>query len=304
MANLKNAMRKMRVQYESQNAPDELHQRLQTLISENARPPKRRAAIIWLRRIGGSAAAAMLALCIAVNASPDAAALLADIPVLGQVVRIFSFREYQDSQNGIELKLSSPHISGLGDSEAEERINTLFDEYADKIIAQYEADVAAVAGKEEGHISISSSYSVPVDSDRQLTVAIDTTIIMASSQQCTTYYNIDKQTGELVPLSGLFKDAHNFLHVSALSIECLVGICSGTRVADCFPFTHNGVCYCQFSLIGIPTGTAGREHVVFSVTLEDGGSFAAFLDEVTGIASARSLIIVSQFADVQRCIVF
>ena len=83
-------MRKMRAQYESQNAPDELHQRLQTLISENARPPKRRAAIIWLRRIGGSAAAAMLALCIAVNASPDAAALLADIPVLGQVVRIFS----------------------------------------------------------------------------------------------------------------------------------------------------------------------------------------------------------------------
>ena len=219
MANLKNAMRKMRVQYESQNAPDELHQRLQTLISENARPPKRRAAIIWLRRIGGSAAAAMLALCIAVNASPDAAALLADIPVLGQVVRIFSFREYQDSQNGIELKLSSPHISGLGDSEAEERINTLFDEYADKIIAQYEADVAAVAGKEEGHISISSSYSVPVDSDRQLTVAIDTTIIMASSQQCTTYYNIDKQTGELVPLSGLFKDGADYVTVISDEIK-------------------------------------------------------------------------------------
>ena len=219
MANLKNAMRKMRVQYESQNAPDELHQRLQTLISENARPPKRRAAIIWLRRIGGSAAAAMLALCIAVNASPDAAALLADIPVLGQVVRIFSFREYQDSQNGIELKLSSPHISGLGDSEAEERINTLFDEYADKIIAQYEADVAAVAGKEEGHISISSSYSVPVDSDRQLTVAIDTTIVMASSQQCTTYYNIDKQTGELVPLSGLFKDGADYVTVISDEIK-------------------------------------------------------------------------------------
>lgn len=219
MANLKNAMRKMRAQYESQSAPDELHQRLQTLISENARPPKRRAAIIWLRRIGGSAAAAMLALCIAVNASPDAAALLADIPVLGQVVRIFSFREYQDSQNGIELKLSSPHISGLGDSEAEERINTLFDEYADKIIAQYEADVAAVAGKEEGHISISSSYSVPVDSDRQLTVAIDTTIIMASSQQCTTYYNIDKQTGELVPLSGLFKDGADYVTVISDEIK-------------------------------------------------------------------------------------
>ena len=219
MANLKNAMRKMRAQYESQNAPDELHQRLQTLISENARPPKRRAAIIWLRRIGGSAAAAMLALCIAVNASPDAAALLADIPVLGQVVRIFSFREYQDSQNGIELKLSSPHISGLGDSEAEERINTLFDEYADKIIAQYEADVAAVAGKEEGHISISSSYSVPVDSDRQLTVAIDTTIIMASSQQCTTYYNIDKQTGELVPQSGLFKDGADYVTVISDEIK-------------------------------------------------------------------------------------
>ena len=89
-----------------------------------------------------------------------------------------------------------------------------------------------------------------------------------------------------------------------MSIESLVGICSGTRVADCFPFTHNGVCYCQFSLIGIPTGTAGREHVVFSVTFEDGGGFTAFLDEVTGIASARSLIVVRQLADVQGGIVF
>ena len=130
-----------------------------------------------------------------------------------------AFASTRTGQNGIELKLSSPHISGLGDSEAEERINTLFDEYADKIIAQYEADVAAVAGKEEGHISISSSYSVPVDSDRQLTVAIDTTIIMASSQQCTTYYNIDKQTGELVPLSGLFKGGADYVTVISDEIK-------------------------------------------------------------------------------------
>ena len=76
-----------------------------------------------------------------------------------------------------------------------------------------------MAGKEEGHISITSSYSVPVDSDRQLTVAIDTTIIMASSQQCTTYYNIDKQTGELVPLSGLFKDGADYVTVISDEIK-------------------------------------------------------------------------------------
>lgn len=211
MANLKNRLRQMRSEYESQSAPDELRQQLQALVKANARPPKKRAAVIWLRRIGGSAAAALLALCIAVNASPDAAALLADIPVLGQVVRIFSFREYEDSQSGIELKLSSPHVSGLGDPEAEERINALFDEYADQIIAQYEQDVAAMAGKDEGHISINSSYSVPINTDRQLTVAIDTTIVMASAQERFTYYNIDKQTGDLVPLSGLFQDGADYI---------------------------------------------------------------------------------------------
>lgn len=217
MSNLKNLLRTMRTQYESQQAPDELHRRLDALIAASPRRSKRRTALIWFRRVGGTAAAAMLALCIAVNSSPAAAAALSDIPVLGQVIRIFSFREYEDSQNGVRLKLSTPHITGMGDPEAEARINEVFDQYAEKIIAQYEADVASVAGLEEGHINIDSSYETLVDTDRQLTVAIYTAISMASTQQCNTFYNIDKLTDELVPLSGLFVSDADY--VSRISDE-------------------------------------------------------------------------------------
>lgn len=211
MSNLRNLLRSMRTEYESRQAPDELHRRLDALIASAPRRSRRRAALIWFRRVGGTAVAAMLALCIAANSSPAAAAALTDIPVLGQVIRIFTFRVYEDSENGVQLKLSTPHVAGMGDPEAEARINEVFDQYAEKIIAQYEADVASVAGLEEGHINIDSSYETLVDTDRQLTVAIYTAISMASTQQCNTFYNIDKQTGELVPLSGLFVSGADYI---------------------------------------------------------------------------------------------
>ena len=210
MSKLKEALRGMREQYESQQAPDELRRRLAEL---TAHPPRRRGGVIGLRRLGGSAVAALLALCIAVNTSASAAAALTGIPVLSQFISIFKFRDYQASEKGVELKLESPHISGLGDPVLEAEINAHFDRHAEQIIAQYEADVAAVSALSggDGHETITSTYEVLVNSDRQLTISIVTTIIMASAQEYTTFYNIDKQSGALVSLRSLFTDGADYI---------------------------------------------------------------------------------------------
>ena len=210
MADLHQHMDKMKRQYQSQPVPDKLHRRLDDALAFRRR---RQKVLRWARRIGGSGVAAMLALCIVANTSAAAAQALSGIPVLGTLVHIFTFRQYEDSRNGVEIKLQTPHISGLGDPEAERLLNEQFDAYADQLIAQYEADVAAMEGLDEGHESIESTYKVCVDNDRQLTIGMSTTILMAGSMQANTFYNIDKQTGLLVPLSGLFLPDADYVSV-------------------------------------------------------------------------------------------
>lgn len=209
MRELKDAMRRMRGQYHAQPVPDELYRRLEQVTSSPAK--QRRPLLLWFRRAGTGAAAALVALCVTANSSASAAAALGDLPVLGGLIRTFTFRQYRSSENGVELEISTPHISGLGDPKAEAAINEQFDLYADKIIAQYEADVASMAGLENARESISSDYRVMIDNDRQLTISIYTTIVMASAQEFTTFYNIDKQTGELVSLRALFAEDADYI---------------------------------------------------------------------------------------------
>lgn len=69
------------------------------------------------------------------------------------------------------------------------------------------------------------------------------------------------------------------------------------------PFTHNGVGYGQFRLIGIPASTAGRKKVIFAVMLEYGRGFPTFSNEIAGVPSGGPQIIVCEFTDIKRFII-
>ncbi len=232
MAKLREGIRQMRAQYESQKVPDELYRRLDALAA--APPSKKHKPMRWLRRFGGGCAAALMALCIAASTSGTAARALEEIPVLGKFVSLFKFHEYSDSKNGVELQLEGPHISGLPSSDADRRVNAQFDRYVEQIMSQYEADAAAAAGLDEGHESITTSYNVLIDNERQPSVAVNTTIVMAGAQNCTVFYNIDKQSGELVPLSALFDDGVDY--ITPISRE-IIGQMRAQMAAD------DQVCY-------------------------------------------------------------
>ena len=89
--------------------------------------------------------------------------------------------------------------------------------------------------------------------------------------------------------------AHDLLYVGALGIERLVGIGAGAGITDYRPWSHDGVGNSQLCLVGIPSGTARRQHVVFSVVLEYGRCLAALPDEVAGKASAGAQVVVGKF---------
>lgn len=172
-----------------------------------ARGPKR--ANRWL-----AAAAAALALFVAVpNVSPAAAAAMSDIPVLGAVVRVVTFRDYQydDGHNTADV-----HVPELGGSGAADEVNDQVQAFTDQLIAQFQADCEATG---EGYQGLDVTSSVVTDSDTWFTLRIDATKTQASGYNFTRFYHIDKATGETVTLSDLFQPDADY--VSVLSAEVL-----------------------------------------------------------------------------------
>lgn len=145
--------------------------------------------------------------------------------MIGAIAEVVTFREYEstDNNNNMEADIKIPEVSvknedGTVNEETTQKINKSIQEYTDEIIAQYEADVKA-AGEGEGHMNVELDYSVITDSDRLFSIRFDQLLVMASGTQMVKIYHIDKQTGEMIGLDGLFKDGVDYITVLSENIK-------------------------------------------------------------------------------------
>lgn len=170
---------------------------------------KKRAAYRW-----GGVAAAVLAVCIAApNVSPRAAAAMADIPVLGAIVEIVTFRDYSYDDGHSSADVTVPELEGgAGAQEVNEQIQA----YTDQLIAQFRQDCEDIG---EGYQNLSVTSSVVTNSDTWFTLRIDATRTQASGYDFSRFYHIDKATGDEVTLKDLFAEGADY--VGALSEEVL-----------------------------------------------------------------------------------
>lgn len=157
-------------------------------------------------------AAAVLAVFIAVpNVSPTAAAALREVPVLGAIVEIITFRDYtyNDGQSIADVK-----VPELGGSDAADQVNDQIQAYTDQLIAQFQKDCETIG---EGYQDLDVTSSVVADTDTWFTLRIDAIKTMASGYSFSKFYHINKATGEQVTLGDLFRDGADY--ASALTAE-------------------------------------------------------------------------------------
>lgn len=210
-------LEEMKQDYENIRIPKELRQRVETGIreaKEEKNMKKKSKVVVYAGRIAGGVVAAMLAITIMANSGAAIAHAMAKIPVIGAIAEVVTFREYESSENNMEANIKIPEVSvknedGTVNEETTREINKSIQEYTDEIIAQYEADVEA-AGGGEGHMDVELDYSVITDSDRLFSIRFDQLLVMASGTQMVKIYHIDKQTGEMINLAGLFKEGVDF----------------------------------------------------------------------------------------------
>lgn len=208
------AMDRLRAEYEEIPVPVEAKLRVRQGILRAKRERSQRSAVRWFRNTGTVMAASLAVLMVIANTSQAAAETLEQIPVLGGITRVVTFRDYTDQKENFEAKMEVPKVeietsvSGSGLSEAQKKnyelTNEQIDAYAQKFISDYEAALGESGG--QGNYALESSYKVLRDDERYLSIRIDTTVVMAGGTQYVKIYNIDKATGKAAALGELFSN--------------------------------------------------------------------------------------------------
>ena len=192
-------MLKQRAREEPFPLPEDYAGRVfQTCAALEENRPRKRRPYRWM-----AWAAAVLALCIAVpNVSPAAAASMADLPVLGAIVRVVTFRSYIYDDGFHSADVSVPELAG---SQAAQKVNEQVRDYTDRLMGAFEETCEAELGQ-EGYLGLDVTSSVVTDSDTWFTLRVDAVETQASGYQFSRFYHIDKTTDQVVTLEDLFRE--------------------------------------------------------------------------------------------------
>ena len=138
-------LEEMKREYEDIPVPEELEFRVRASIERAKLERKKGNAIMTtVKRIvislGATAAAFMVGVTGLANSSATIAHAMEQIPVLGAITKVVTFRNYEDDRGNTSAHIEVPQIEG---GEGVSDLNDAIKAYTDTIIAQYEKDAAA-----------------------------------------------------------------------------------------------------------------------------------------------------------------
>lgn len=193
-------LKDLQKKYENTPIPKELDFIVENALKQGKK--KKRRSPHWLL---GTAAAAML-FTASLNISPAMARTLSDIPVVGSVVKVLTWTEYEVAEETYDADIKVPSIENL---ENKELANTLNEQYRAEGKALYEEFIAEVGDLEAnggGHLGVDSGYEIKTDNDQILSIGRYVVNTVGSSSTVMQYDTIDKKNEILLSLPLLFKD--------------------------------------------------------------------------------------------------
>ena len=208
--------------------PDELSGRIQLEVRlakerqaeaekrEKVKLPKRPIPFRRLQKSAAAAAAVLLIFAGALNTNMVFAKSAEELPVIGVLARVLTFRSYEEKTDDLEISVEIPSIDMIAEDlkGAEQPVNEeilrLCEQYAaeaEKRAIEYRDAFFATGGTEEEwkahNIQIRVWYEVKAQSDKYLSLAVMGTENWTNAYSRTKYYNIDLQSGSLVSLSDI-----------------------------------------------------------------------------------------------------
>ncbi len=153
---------------------------------------------------------AKIAACVAIavifvlpNVSRAYAETVGNLPVLGDIVRVVTIRNYFYDDGKHELDIDVPQIEHEG-SEAVDFINKDVGELTNALVKQFYSDLD-ISGN-NGYGSIRVDYEVVTNTERWFTLKLAVCESAASSDTYYKFYHIDKASWKKTQLGDLFEN--------------------------------------------------------------------------------------------------
>lgn len=224
--NEKEQLRNLKREYFDMDVPKEGLDRMRESI-DRAKMDKRRMQRNRRLRNAGVGVAAALAIAVALpNMNANIAYAMENLPVIGGFFRVVTFRDYryEDSNNSAEVKAPQVSVeasgSGAVDQKLQDSVNQInldIEKLTQDLIREFEKTVAGSEG--EGHMGLYVNHEVITDNDRWFTLKLTMEEVQASGYVHEKYYTVDKQTGETVGLSDLFRQGSDYVTVLSENIK-------------------------------------------------------------------------------------
>lgn len=201
-----NKLEQLKKEYMNVPIPKELDFTVRKALKESGVNINKKNKFKRIRTIAASIVAATVILTAGVNVSPAFAKTLSEVPVVGNIVKVLTFKEYTINEDTFDADIKVPAIDGLENKNLESSLNEKYLAENKKLYEQFMADMKDLKENGGGHLGVNSGYVVKTDNDRILSVGRYVENIAASSSTTFQYDTIDKKKQVLITLPSLFKD--------------------------------------------------------------------------------------------------
>ncbi len=202
--------------YDSVPIPEELSERIMQEVTKMETKRKKTIRFRGLRRGLVAAAAVMAVFVTALNTSTVFAESMENIPVIGAVAKVLTFRSYEEETEDLKISVEIPSIEMIAEGtgnlaeSVNEEIYNMCEQYADEAVKraeEYRQAFLETGGTEEEwaahNIEIRVWYEVKAQTDKYLSVAVIGSENWTSAYSETRYYNFDLEKGRQVTLADL-----------------------------------------------------------------------------------------------------
>ncbi|MFC0561388.1 DUF3298 and DUF4163 domain-containing protein [Halalkalibacter alkalisediminis] len=193
--------------YQSIETPTKLDDLVSSTIDEALK--QKNKPFVWFKPLLYTAASLCMIFIGILNTSQAFAENVYDIPILGSVAQVFTFREYSHSDNGYGINVKVPAIEGTGHTELEKRINQEIQSKIDmveknaKLRAEENKQIILDEGGTEEDLSyfiVEIDYEIKSSTEKILSFVVNVSESFANTYTYQTFYNIDLETGKEITL--------------------------------------------------------------------------------------------------------
>lgn len=138
------------------------------------------------------------------NVSVTYAQSFENVPILSDIIRVVTIRNYFYSDDYHEMDVNIPMVDDNENPDAAKNINNDISVLTERIVKEFYQEVEEIGT--EGHGSVYVDYDVITNTENWFTLKLTVASVRGSGSVYFKYYHIDRTTGKNVYLSDLFKN--------------------------------------------------------------------------------------------------